>query len=178
MEPTQKEIRERLYYEDGGLYWRYARKGGKAGDRAGCESVVPRANTKPIRYRKIGLSHVVWNEHRIIWIYHYGAIPKKMQIDHINGDGLDNHIENLRLATIAENNRNKPLTSRNKTGFAGVEKHSTCNRWVVRISMNGKRHYVGLYKTKEQAIAARKAAEVKYGFHPNHGLRQPTAPQE
>jgi hypothetical protein len=93
---------------------------------------------------------------------------KPEQIDHINGDKTDNRWQNLRNVSNRENCKNAAIGTNNTTGALGV--------WITRngtyqadISVDGKKHYLGIYKTLEEAKSARKAAENKYGFHENHG---------
>ena len=110
--------------------------------------------------------------HRIIWKLYYGAdVPNDMQIDHINGDRADNRISNLRLVTMNENMMNKKIYKSNKSGIVGVAKRSDTGSWRAQISVNGKAIKLGSFKTKEEAITARLAAEKRYGFHSNHGAR-------
>lgn len=108
--------------------------------------------------------------HRVAWLLHTGSWPE-LHLDHINGDKQDNRIENLRQVTPAENARNQRLCSGNTSGHLGVDYRKDCpNRpWCAKIKVDRKSIYLGSYATKEEAIAARKEAERKYGFHENHG---------
>lgn len=81
-------------------------------------------------------------------------------IDHINRDRLDNRKCNLRFITQRENTWNSNLRSDNKTGTAGVSKVG--NKWVSRIVACGKGYYLGTFDTVEQAVDARRKAEIKY----------------
>ena len=100
--------------------------------------------------------------HRIIWEMHFGAIPDGLEIDHINRNRSDNRIENLRLATRHEQNLN--LSKRDNSAVTGVVFNKKDNRWQSQIGFNGKHIYLGQFHSKENAIEARKNAEVKYGF--------------
>lgn len=85
--------------------------------------------------------------------------PKNMCIDHINHNTLDNRKENLRICTIIENNRNK---KNNESGHVGVHWDKTKNRWTAQIMINYKSIFLGRYKDINDAIKARKQAEIKY----------------
>jgi hypothetical protein len=106
--------------------------------------------------------------HRIIWAIHYGQWPDG-QIDHINHDRADNRIKNLRVVSHLDNHRNMSQFKNNTTGVPGVRFDARYSSWVARITVNYKGVHLGSYKTKEEAIAARKAAEIKYDFHEKHG---------
>ena len=92
-------------------------------------------------------------------------------IDHINGDPSDNRWCNLRSVTQKENGRNLKLSKSCTTGHLGVIWYKPSQRWRVRISPEGQNIHIGMFDDYEEAVAARKAAEIKYGFHPNHGKR-------
>lgn len=109
-----------------------------------------------------------YNAHRIIWFYHYGVWPDG-EIDHINGIPTDNRIENLRVVTSAENSKNLKLRADNKSGATGVSWNPCSSTWRVRIRENCKTIEIGSFTKIDAAIAARKAAEIKYKYHPNHG---------
>jgi len=115
--------------------------------------------------------------HRIIWFMYYGEWPKD-QIDHINGDATDNRIENLRDVSCQDNQRNVRRKGNNTSGTTGVHWHISKKKWEAQIMINDKRLFLGRFKHKEDAIAARKAAEKKYGYHENHGREKVNAEGE
>jgi len=82
-------------------------------------------------------------------------------IDHINQNSLDNRVKNLRVASKKLNAINSKKISTNTTGHTGVYLHRN-KRWRVAIFTNNKNIHVGVFKTKKEAIAARKNAELKY----------------
>lgn len=151
---TQAEILEVLRYEDGDLYWiKTLSKRIVAGRRAG--------GIQSTGYIKTGFKGKTYQNSRLIWIMHHGDIPAGYVVDHINRDRSDNRLENLRLATIAENNYNMKA-QRNKWGFRGVSRVK--NSWCSTIHANGKAHYLGVYPTKlEAARAYSEAARELHG---------------
>lgn len=81
-----------------------------------------------------------------------------LDVDHINGDRLDNRRENLRLATRSQNLANRKLNKNNTTGYRGVSFYR--GRWRATVG----KELVGYFKTKEAAVKARtEAACKKYG---------------
>lgn len=83
-----------------------------------------------------------------------GPIPEGYIVDHINGDGLDNRLCNLRLATNRQNVRNSRRRSDNKSGFKGVSWDGQRSAWKALIHVDGKRVFLGRYDTPEEAHAA------------------------
>ena len=82
-------------------------------------------------------------------------------VDHINGERTDNRRCNLRLATQSENQRNRAgLASNNSSGFTGVHRVRS-GRWVAIIRMDGERIHLGTFGTIEEAVSARRAAEIR-----------------
>jgi len=106
--------------------------------------------------------------HRLIWLLVHKTWPEN-QIDHIDGNGLNNRIENLRDVPQAENNKNAKKRKDNTSGHAGVYRFR--DKWQVRIKVSGRLIHLGLFTNLDEAVAARKAAEAKYGFHENHGRK-------
>jgi len=92
--------------------------------------------------------------------------PKGMVVDHINGNGLDNRKENLRICTQSENIRNQGRQKTNKTGYKGVRFYR--NNFIAQISQNNKQVYLGIF---DDAISAAKAYDAKakeiYGDYAN-----------
>lgn len=99
---------------------------------------------------------------------HYGAWPDG-QIDHINHNRSDNRIENMRVVPHLDNHRNMSLFKNNTTGVAGINFDARYGSWVASITVNYKKVSLGSYKTKEEAVSARKLAEAELKFHEKHG---------
>jgi hypothetical protein len=106
--------------------------------------------------------------HRVAWALFYGEWPKH-DIDHINGVRSDNRICNLRSVTRTENLRNRKIGKANKSGCMGVSWIVSAGKWRARIGDNGKDMPLGCFSDKDEAIAARRKAEIRLGYHPNHG---------
>jgi hypothetical protein len=108
--------------------------------------------------------------HRVLWALTYGEWPEH-DIDHINGVRHDNRISNLRAVDRAENLKNVKLRNSNTSGFNGVYWAEDRKKWRAEISANNKNIKLGSFDTLDDAIRCRMAANIKYGFHPNHGMR-------
>ena len=98
--------------------------------------------------------------HRAAWAHVYGKWPEG-QIDHINGNPLDNRIANLRLATSSQNCLNRKVA--NKTGVPGVTQRENGN-WRALVKINGKMIHLGTFSMLEDAIKARLDAEERFGI--------------
>ncbi len=127
------------------------------------------AFTSVVGGRKVGgLNGVKQYAHRVAWALHYGAWPVG-EIDHINGDAMDNRIENLRDVAHADNMRNVKRSKANTSGETGVTWDPQSGKWRARLNTNGRTHYFGLHGDFESAVIARKSAQEAFGFHANHG---------
>lgn len=124
----------------------------------------------PKGYRHLRVKRAWYYSHRIAWVLHYGCWPDGF-IDHISGDKLNNSKENLRLVSLLENNKNRPIQNNNKSGVNGVYWHKRDKRWAARVRVNGGSIHVGNFHSLEEA--ERKIAEVyaDCGFHENHGRK-------
>lgn len=120
-------------------------------------------------YEVIRVGGDQFRTNRLVWELHHGPIPDGLQIDHINGDRRDNRAANLRAVTAAENNKNMRLSHRNTSGILGVFFVHCDQRFQAHIVVDRKHIYLGYHKTLIDAAAARKSAELRHGFHPNHG---------
>lgn len=88
--------------------------------------------------------------------------PKGMDVDHINGDRLDNRRSNLRICTHAENRRNTKKPISNKSGYKGVSWCKRDSKWVTFITVNGKSRNLGRYINIIDAAKAYNDAAIKY----------------
>lgn len=83
-------------------------------------------------------------------------------IDHKDRNPLNNMKENLRVCTASQNRQNIKIPSNNQSGVIGVFWDSTQNRWLAKLSINGNQKYLGHYTIFEDAVKARKKAELEY----------------
>lgn len=92
--------------------------------------------------------------------------PPGLQVDHINGNGLDNRRANLRIATPAQNARNARMRRNNTSGFKGVRLHKPSGKWVAEIKVNNTTKSLGAYEAAAEAHAAyaRASAELHQEF--------------
>jgi len=105
--------------------------------------------------------------HRLAFLYMTGSMP--VEVDHINHDKKDNSWSNLRSATRTEQNRNHTRRIDNTSDKTGVTFSKREKKYRARISHEKKRISLGTFNTKDEAIKAREKAEIKYGYHKNHG---------
>jgi len=88
--------------------------------------------------------------------------PDNMKIDHINGNKLDNRKSNLRICEQKQNCLNKKIGKRNKTGVPGVWWCKERKKWAAQISVNCKTKGLGRYINFNDAVEARKKAEIEF----------------
>lgn len=92
--------------------------------------------------------------------------PKGLQVDHINGDSLDNRRSNLRIVTILQNTRNRKKTKNKTSGYLGVTWYKSLNKWVAYVKINGKNISLGYHCCLRDAVKARNEGVKKhYGEH-------------
>jgi HNH endonuclease/AP2 domain len=159
---TPERLREILHYDPAtGLFtWRVCRHHRtKIGAIAGCITNG---------YGIIVLDGSIYKMHRLAWAYTYGHWPKN-DIDHIDGNGTNNRLLNLRDATRSMNCQNqKRAQKNNKTGLLGVRFRRDNGRYSAQIGVDGKPRYLGLFDTAEAAHAA--YIEAKRRLHPGNML--------
>lgn len=143
------------------------------------ESAVAGHNWHAIKNNKSGTYYAVRAECSVdsatqvrVWMHReIRSAPDHLEVDHRDGDGLNNRRENLRLATTLQNRLNTGLQRNNKSGRVGVYVHA--NKWRAHISNNGRLIHLGTFDTVEEAAAVREAAEAKfYGEWSGHESRR------
>lgn len=148
-----KILHEMFEYRDGALYWKIHKGKCARGDRAGC--INPTTGR-----RRICINRKLYSEHRIIFAMHFGFFPKF--VDHADLNPLNNKIENLRQATIAQNMWNRGLSKTNTSSAKCVFWVKSRKKWRVRIRVNGKRISFGSFEDFELAELVAIEARNKY----------------
>jgi hypothetical protein len=127
-------------------------------------------------YKWLNIFGKMYLVHRLAFLYMTGNHPTN-EVDHINGDRTDNRWLNLRECDSSTNSRNQGIRKDCTSGVRGVNYNTakssrSLKRWVARISHQGERIMLGNFETFEEAVAARKKAEIDLGYHPNHAKRK------
>lgn len=167
--PPIDYLRKRLRYdpETGKLYWLDCPDKPRKWRTlwAGREAFTA---TNGAGYYVGAIDWVNYRAHRVIWAMVHGEDPQT-EIDHIDGDPGNNRIENLRLADRATQSRNLKMNRTNTSGVMGVGFDKSRGLWRAHIWDKNKQVYLGRFKTREEAIAAREAALKRYGYSDRHG---------
>lgn len=169
---------EMFDYLDGKLYWKHrplAHFKSKraqavfnskfAGKEAGT-LLYPSKKYRLIMFSLLEEKHFVL-AHSIVWAIHFGGWPS--EIDHIDGDGLNNKIENIRQVCHETNMQNKSRYKNNSSGVTGVQWYKVYDKWVARAMQDGKKIHLGYTEDFFEAVCLRKSWEVKNNYHENHG---------
>lgn len=157
---TQELVRELFSYEDGIFVWKKQLSyRGKIGKKAGSLS-----NTG---YIQIGIKNMDYLLHRLVFLYHHGYMPK--YIDHIDGNKLNNRIENLRECTNQQNSFNSKISKNNTSGIKGISWDKSRNKWQAKCMIDGKTIHIGRFSDIKQAENALKSARSYYhGIYARH----------
>jgi hypothetical protein len=160
---SQDILNELFEYRDGNLFWKINRGSVKKGQMSGTL-----ANTG---YWQIQICKRFYLAHRLIFLMHKGYLPD--ELDHIDGNKLNNCIDNLRETTKSQNQFNKGLMKNNTSGVKNVHWCNTSNKWRVLISVNGKQKDFGQFKDLEVAkVVAINFRKQHHGEFANHGLEK------
>jgi len=139
-----------VYYDGKDLRWLRP-----TSNRVKIDSIV---GTISAGYRSTYINNNSFQVHRLIWELVNGPIPEGKVIDHINGNGLDNRLSNLRLCSQAENVLNSKVSKNSKTGVKGVSYETERKKYRAQISKNNKLYFLGRFDKLEEAEKAYKEA--------------------
>ena len=144
MDLTIDQINYYFHYdrENGKLYWK------NHWDKSVRTRFLHKeAGTVRLGYRRIILGLKVYTVHRLIWFIENRSLPT--MIDHINGDSLDNRIQNLRTSASRKNQQNQRRHREGK--LVGASFHKASQTWRAVVKIEGKQIYLGLFNTELEA---------------------------
>lgn len=163
---TNEDLHSMFMYDHitGNLYWKVSLTNRvKVGDEVGSFSAG---------YLTTSIFGVRFQVHRLVWMMFNGVIPDDLFIDHIDGDGVNNRLLNLRLATYTENNRNSASRG-GKSKYKGVYWFKRDSKWQAQLQVGDKKQHIGYFDNEEDAAEAykRAASEIHKDFFHN-GIRK------
>lgn len=166
--PSQQELRAAFEYNphSGALIWKHRARVRQCTNTryAGTPALACRSRHG---YLEGTFNGQLYAQHRIIWKLVTGEEPD--EIDHINGDRSDNRFVNLRNVSRGLNRLNTKRQSNNTSGVTGVRWLKRERLWRSEIKLGGKTTCLGYFRNFDEAVRARRDAESRMGFHPNHG---------
>ena len=164
-------VNERFEYKDGELFWKHHPLSLFGTERAWKAFNTKHAGKKVGRnvngYLYVPIKRRHYSIHRIIFFMFNGCEP--YIVDHIDGNPLNNKIENLRAATNSQNQANTKLSKRNTSGYKGVYFHKSTGLWQASVRKDKKLIHLWLFKNIEDAVKARRSHfEVLHGEFTRH----------
>lgn len=153
---TQERLKRRVFYSAKSGIFRLHKTG----------NIVGSSDAKGYLTVQLGVRH--YSLHRLAWLYVYGKFPEGV-VDHLDHNRQNNAIANLRETSQLDNCKNQKLSSNNSSGFVGVRWNKARNKWTAAIKVDRKNIHLGCFDSYEDAVKSRMAANVKFGFHENHG---------
>lgn len=155
IELNYKELTDSFVYDytQGRIYWKINKCKARIGSEAGLSLNNAGYRLIKFNYKRISFA-------RIAWTMFHGMAPSG-DIDHIDGDPLNNKIENLRDVTKSQNMMNRANQKNNKSGQKGVGWASREKRWRVRVKKEGREYCFGYFKCYDEAVDAYKLAEAE-----------------
>lgn len=142
------------YHAEGFLTWKIEKRGVPVG------SIVGKSyNSGFVQFNHDDKTYHV---HRVIYQMFHGEIEKGLFVDHINRNKQDNRLENLRVATRTENNRNKNPYRNSVSSYKGVDFYKRLNVWRARIKVNKNLIDLGGFSSETDAAVAYNEAAKRY----------------
>jgi len=145
-------LHKHFYYVNGELFRKTKNHGCKIGDKAG--------HLRWDGYNQVSFKNKSYLLHRLIFMMFHGYMPLK--VDHIDGNTLNNCIENLRPVNQIQNQQNSKLRKSNTSGIKNVSFHKRTNKWRVQFNVNGVSKYIGSFDDLELAELVAIEARNKY----------------
>ena len=144
-------LRELFIYDGklGRLIWKVQRGKCRPRNLAGGENIWIRAGKC---YRRVGVDGVTYWLHRVIWAHQFGYWP--IDVDHRDGDGLNNQLKNLRECTDSQNLGNQQVAQHNRSGFKGVGWFKPKQKWRARIKFHQREYCLGYFHDPKVAHEA------------------------
>jgi len=160
---TQEYLKQHFTYHEDGVFIR-----NKTGEKVVCNP------TNGQRYLRIGIQGKPRPLHRMIFLYHHGYLPEVT--DHIDGNRMNNRIENLRNCNQSQNCLNSKHRATSTSPYKNVylqryQNHQDHWRkmWIVSISVNRKRKFIGSFEDVELAdLVATEARDLYHGAYARH----------
>lgn len=161
---TRNDANEIIEYDDYAEVVLYNKDGNEV-----ARTMIDLEHVDTVKNYRWHLSHGYARNDEVGFLHRYIMnLTDDLVIDHINRNPLDNRRDNLRICTQHENCFNRLVSNRNTGKVIGVEKRS--NKWIAYINYNYRKIHLGCYNTIEEAIEARRQAEIEYfgEFAPNN----------
>lgn len=172
-------IREIFEYRDGHLYWKVRPRSHFTTDRGhkGFNTRMSgrKAGTPLCPLKLYLISQITYLDqqyslllHIATWVVVKGEYPSA-DIDHEDGNGMNNSIENLKDLGVSLNMQSKAIYKNNKSGLCGISWYKKYDKWIVQGTVNGNKVNLGYFESFFEAACKRKSWELDYNFTERHG---------
>lgn len=157
---SQEYLKQLFDYKDGHLYWKVAKSKNTIIDSK-------TGSTDKYGYLRTSIDGKSYKTHRLIFLYHHGYLPYR--VDHADNNPKNNQINNLRQATVSQNQYNQKLRSDNKSGCKGVYWISREKKWAVSLYVAKEKKNLGYFDDLELAcLVAQEARDKYHGEYARH----------
>jgi len=177
---TTDIVRELLDYDpDTGIFtWRARGREWFGSDRdwkrwntqfAGKTAGYVAKGTRGYPMLKISVLDKMYIASRLVFLWIGDVIPK--QVDHLDGNSLDNRWANLKPSASADNHKNQSMSRNNTSGVTGVYWHKAVGKWAAQVQLSGKLHHLGYFDDLDLAAMEVMEFRAENGFTTRHGQR-------